>query len=308
MAIIELRNLSKWYGEVIGLNNVTVSVNHGITGLLGPNGAGKTTFMAIATGQIRPCIGSMLVLGQRPWDNPNVLSRIGYCPEGDAYWPNVTGREFVRLCARLSGLGLRSARCATEHAIDRVGLTSASTRAVRTYSKGMRQRIKIAQALVHNPELLILDEPFIGADPVARHDMADLLCQLADDGMDILISSHILHEVEALTKQIIMIDHGRVVAEGNVRAVRSSLRNRPHTIRIRADKARIMAQALIRINEVVGLGLPDSNSLVVQTRDPQLIYKKVLEASLEHNVVLREMASADDNLEAVFGYLTNRGS
>ena len=173
MPIIELNELSKWYGEVIGLNNVTAAIGSGITGLLGPNGAGKTTLMGLAMGQLRPSDGSIRVLGERIWDNPAVLSRIGYCPEGDIFWPKLTGLEFVSFLARSSGLRGRAAKTATLRAIEQTGMTESMNRAIRGYSKGMRQRIKISQALAPSPPLLILDEPFTGAHPVARHAVGD---------------------------------------------------------------------------------------------------------------------------------------
>ena len=202
MPIIELNELSKWYGEVIGLNNVTAAIGSGITGLLGPNGAGKTTLMGLAMGQLRPSDGSIRVLGERIWDNPAVLSRIGYCPEGDIFWPKLTGLEFVSFLARSSGLRGRAAKTATLRAIEQTGMTESMNRAIRGYSKGMRQRIKISQVLVHEPQLLILDEPFTGcvleellepAIPGVRGGGREAIEQVDDERLDVL-AAHMLDD------------------------------------------------------------------------------------------------------------------
>ncbi len=305
MSVIELDSVSKWYGEVIGLNNLTVSIGHGITALVGPNGAGKSTLMGLIMGQIKPSKGDIQVLGQRPWNNPHVLSRIGYCPEGDPFWMNVTGRQFVRFLARLSGLSRRAARLAADEAIDRTAMTGEMNRPIGTYSKGMRQRIKISQALVHHPKLLILDEPFTGADPVARHELATLFRRLADE-VDILISTHVLHEVEAMTRKILMIARGRLVAEGDLHNLRRRMHHRPHAIRIRLDQPRALAAQVSRIEAVTGLRMPEGDTLVVETTSPDEVYDRILELLLEGDMNVREIALADDDLEAVFGYLTDR--
>ena len=304
MAVIELHGLSKWYGEVIGLNNVTTQIGHGITGLLGPNGAGKTTLMGMITGQLRPSQGRLRVLDQSVWNNPHVLSQIGYCPEGDAFWPDLTGWQFVHFLGRLSGLRGRAARSATEAAIARTGMESDMHRPIRGYSKGMRQRIKIAQALVHEPRLLALDEPFTGADPISRHDLAALFAALAADGVDLLISSHVLHEVEALTRQILMINHGRIVAEGELRTVRRQLHNRPHTVRVRVDAPRRLAALITPLESVSGVRLLDGGTVIVETSSPDDLCAWVSRAALEDGLVVREIAITDESLEAVFGYLT----
>ena len=306
MSVIELDTLSKWYGEVIGLNNVTTSVGKGITGLLGPNGAGKSTLMGLATGQLRPSKGAIRVFGQRVWDNPSVLSRIGYCPEGDAFWPELTGWQFVLFLARASGLTGARAREAARHAIEMAGMSKDAGRPIRGYSKGMRQRIKIAQTLAHRPRLLVLDEPFTGADPVARQQVADLLRRLAAEGVDILISSHVLHEVEALTSRILMIDRGRIVAEGDLHAIRRRLRDKPHAIRIRLDAPRRLAAKMVGMEFVTGVTMPDTDTLVIHTTEPDRVYDRVPELVLADNLRVRKIAPADESLEAVFGYLTDQ--
>jgi ABC-2 type transport system ATP-binding protein len=306
MPVIELQSVSKWYGEVIGLNNVTTLIGPGITALVGPNGAGKSTLMGLAMGQLRPSKGRILVLGKTPWDRPAVLSQIGYCPEGDPFWMNLTGRQFVHFLARVSGLSSREARTAAAEAIDLTGMTANMDRPIGTYSKGMRQRIKMAQALVHKPRLMILDEPFTGADPVARHELAGIFRRLAADGVDMVISSHVLHEVEALTKQILMIDHGRIVAEGDLRAVRSQLHDRPHAIRVRVDDPRRLAAGVSQVDAVTALKLVPPDTLIIETTAPEKVYDRLPELILSQDMTPREIAPADDSLEAVFGYLTDR--
>lgn len=304
MAVIELKSVSKWYGEVIGLNNVSTLIGEGITGLLGPNGAGKTTLMGLSMGQLRPSQGEIRVLGQRVWDNPRVLSRLGFCPEGDPFWPTMTGWQYVFFLAQLSGLSRREARLAAQTAIGRVGMAPHMQRAIRGYSKGMRQRIKIAQAIVHAPQLLILDEPLTGADPVSRHELTEIFRSLAAEGVHILVSSHVLHEIEVITRQILLIDHGRIVAEGELGAVRRQMHDHPHIIRIRADVPRTLAAALAPLNSVSGLKLLDAGALVVETTKPDEIYACVNRTAAAGDVVVREMAAMDESLEAVFGYLT----
>ncbi len=308
MAVIELDRLSKWYGEVIGLNNVTATVGPGITGLIGPNGAGKSTLMGLAMGQLRPSAGSIRLWGERVWNNPAVLSRVGYCPEGDVFWPQLTGQQFVYFLARASGLRRRAARAAAQEAIDLTGLREHQHRPIGTYSKGMRQRIKIAQALAHMPRLLILDEPFTGADPVARHDLARLFRVLASQDVDILISSHVLHEVEALTKQILMIDHGRIVAEGDLRDVRRQMHDRPHAIRVKVDQPRALAAKLVGLSTVMGLQVTADDTLIIETSAPDKVYDQLPEMILTGDLCVREITSADAGLEAVFAYLTGRGA
>jgi ABC-2 type transport system ATP-binding protein len=306
--IIELQSLSKWYGEVIGLNDVTTTVGHGITGLVGPNGAGKSTLMGLAVGQLRPSKGAIRVFGRSPWNTPAVLSRIGYCPEGDPFWYELTGYQYVSFLGRISGLGRREAREAALRVIGQTGMTESMHRTIKGYSKGMRQRIKVAQALVHRPRFLVLDEPFTGADPVGRRELADLLRALAADGVDILISSHVLHEVESLTKQILMIDRGRIVAEGSLHEVRRSLRDRPHAIRLRVDEPRKLAAPLARLDVVAGLRVIDTDTLIVETPAPEAVYDRLPELLLAEQIVVREIAAADESLEAVFGYLTDRSA
>src|SRR5581483_6672679 len=194
---------SKWYGNVIGLNNLTLRIPSGVTGLLGPNGAGKSTLLQLATGQLYPSQGAVRVLEQTVWNNPGLNRSIGLCPEQDAFYEWMTGFEFLHTCARLSGLARIEARDATQRSLELVGMTENMNRAIRGYSKGMRQRTKLAQAFVHDPEVLFLDEPLTGTDPVARRELIDIIQHLGAQGKSVLVSSHVLHEVQALTPGIV---------------------------------------------------------------------------------------------------------
>lgn len=308
MAVIELNKLSKWYGEVIGLNNVTAVVESGITGLIGPNGAGKSTLMGLAMGQLRPSTGSIRLLGRPVWNNPAVLSQLGYCPEGDIFWPELTGWEFVLFLARVSGLRGRAAQAAAREAIEWTGMREDMNRPIKGYSKGMRQRIKIAQALAHRPRMLILDEPFTGADPVARHELTMLFRRLADDGVSVLISSHVLHEVEALTRQILMIHHGRIVAEGDLHEVRRLMQDRPHAIRVRVSAPRRLAVDLVNWEIISSVHIVSADTLIIETAAPDQVYDRLPELILAKGLRPREIAAADASLEAVFEYLTTGGA
>src|SRR3954447_18564498 len=228
--IVEFREVSKWYGNVIGINKLSIRIPAGVTGLLGPNGAGKSTLLQLATGQLFPSQGAVRVLGQVVWNNPRLNRLIGLCPEQDAFYEWMTGLDFVRTCARLSGMGRAEAREAAERTLEAVGMTKNRDRAVRGYSKGMRQRTKLAQALVHAPDVLFLDEPLTGTDPVARRDIMDIIHRLAGQGKSVLVSSHVLHEVESLTQSVVLLNRGRLVAEGHVREIRDLIDTHPHHI------------------------------------------------------------------------------
>ncbi len=304
--IVEFDAASKWYGNVIGLNKLTLRIPAGVTGLLGPNGAGKSTLLQLATGQLRPSQGAVRVLGQPVWDNPALNRHIGLCPEQDAFYEWMTGRDFVRTCARLSGLGRRAAADAAERALARVGMTEHMNRAIRGYSKGMRQRTKLAQALVHEPRVLFLDEPLTGTDPVARRDMIDVIRGLAAAGCSVLVSSHVLHEVQALTPNVVLLHRGRLVAEGHVREIRDLIDQHPHRIVLVGDRPRALAARLAEFEDVVGIEFLDRESgLRVETRQPDAFYARLPALALEDGVSLREVFSEDDNLEAVFKYLVS---
>jgi len=305
--IIEFDGVSKWYGNVIGLNKLTLHIPAGVTGLLGPNGAGKSTLLQLATGQLRPSQGTVRVLGQDVWDNPALNRLIGLCPEQDAFYEWMTGHDFVRTCARLSGMTRREATLATDKAIDRVGMTEHMNRAVRGYSKGMRQRTKLAQALVHEPQVLFLDEPLTGTDPVARRDLIDVIREMGAGGCSVLVSSHVLHEIQSLTQRIVLLHRGRLVAEGQVREIRNLIDKHPHRIVLVCDKYRELAAKLAVCDDVDGIKFLERGSgLLVETRQPDAFYARLPGLALADGLALREVYSDDDNLEAVFKYLVNK--
>jgi ABC-2 type transport system ATP-binding protein len=301
--VVAASHLSKWYGQVIGLNDVTVDVSPGITGLLGPNGAGKSTFLKLITGQLKPSQGGVTVLGERIWGNPGIYERIGFCPEQDAFYERMTGLEWVSALVRLNGANERDARTRAHRALDTMDLLEAADKKIGAYSKGMRQRVKMAQALAHDPELLILDEPLTGLDPLGRRKMIRLVKEWARAGTNIIVSSHVLHEVEAMTSSILLINQGRILAEGNVHQIRDLIDEHPHTVSIRADRPRALAREFLSADDVLSLRF-EEDAVVVQTAKPDLFYARLtaLAASGELGAI-HEVTSPDDNLQAVFQYL-----
>jgi ABC-2 type transport system ATP-binding protein len=304
--IVELHEASKWYGNVIGINKVTLQIRPGVTGLLGPNGAGKSTLLQLATGQLRPSQGSVRVLGQSVWNNASLNRSIGLCPEQDAFYEWMTGWDFVFTCAKLSGLPRTAARAAARRTIESVGMTPHQGRAIRGYSKGMRQRIKLAQSLVHDPQVLFLDEPLTGTDPLARRELMDIILRLGSEGKSVLVSSHVLYEVQSLTANIVLLNRGRLVAEGQVREIRDLIDKHPHHIKLVCDEYRRLATRIMAWDDVEGVRvLPDETALLVETRSPDLFYGRLPALSLEHDLMIKSVYSDDDSLEAVFKYLVN---
>jgi ABC-2 type transport system ATP-binding protein len=306
MSVVAFHEVSKWYGNVIGINKLTLSIPAGVTGLLGPNGAGKSTLLQLATGQLFPSQGTVSVLGRTVWNNPSLNRLIGLCPEQDAFYEWMSGWDFVYTCARLAGMNRAQAREAAGRSIEAVGMTRHMKRSVRGYSKGMRQRTKLAQALVHEPEVLFLDEPLTGTDPVARRDLMDIIQKLGSQGKSVLVSSHVLHEVQSLTQSIILLNHGRLVAQGEVRQIRDLIDNHPHHIVLICDSCRKLAGRLLAWEDVEGVNvLAGGKGLMVQTRSPDAFYGRLPELSLRDDTAITEVYSDDDSLEAVFKYLVN---
>ncbi len=301
--IVATEHLSKWYGQVIGLNDVTLGVPPGITGLLGPNGAGKSTFMKVITGQLKPSQGTVHVLGEPIWGHPALYFRIGFCPEQDAFYDRMTGLEWVTALMRLNGLSEADARAAGVRALDAVDLADAAGKKIGAYSKGMRQRVKLAQALAHDPELLILDEPLGGMDPLARRRTIRLIKEWARGGKSVIVSSHILHEIEAMTANILLINQGRILAEGNVHQIRDLIDEHPHTVYIKADQPRSLAREFLADDNVLSLRF-EEGAVVVQTARPDAFYARLTEAAASGELgAIHEVTSPDDNLQAVFQYL-----
>ncbi|HKE83993.1 MAG TPA: ABC transporter ATP-binding protein [Vicinamibacterales bacterium] len=303
---IATEHLSKWYGQVSGLNDVTVSVPPGITGLLGPNGAGKSTFMKLITGQLKPSKGSIRVLGEPIWGNPALYHRIGFCPEQDAFYDRMTGLDWVTALVRLGGAEPAAATDAARRALGAVDLLDAADKKIGAYSKGMRQRVKMAQAIAHDPELLILDEPLSGMDPIMRRRTIRQIREWGRAGKSVLVSSHILHEVEAMTSNILLINNGRIVAEGNVHQIRELIDEHPHTVFIRAESPQRLAQTLIGEDGVISLRF-EPGAMIVETSRPDAFYARVTDMAASGEVgAIDEVTSPDDNLQAVFKYLVKQ--
>ena len=301
--VIAAEHVSKWYGQVLGLNDVTVNVPAGITGLLGPNGAGKSTFMKLITGQLRPSQGTVRLLGEPIWGNPSLFFRVGFCPEQDAFYERMTGLEWVRALVSLNGLEENAADEAARRALETLELMEYANRKIGAYSKGLRQRVKLAQAIAHDPQLLILDEPLSGMDPGLRRKTIRLIREWARAGKSVLVSSHILHEIEAMTSNILLIHNGRILAEGDVHQIRDLIDEHPHTVYVRAHDPRQLARQFLERDDVLSMSF-EPGAVVVQTARPDAFYARLTDmaASGEFGAI-EEVTSPDDNLQAVFQYL-----
>ncbi len=302
-AVVAAERVSKWYGQVIGLNDITVEVRPGVTGLLGPNGAGKSTFLKLITGQLKPSQGTVRVLGEPIWGNPSLYFRLGFCPEQDSFYERMTGLQWVTALVRLNGLSETAAVEAARRALDTVDLLDAADKKIGAYSKGMRQRVKLAQAVVHDPELLVLDEPLAGMDPIARRRVIRLIKGWASEGKSVLVSSHILHEIESMTSTILLINNGRILAEGNIHQIRDLIDEHPHMVRIRGSDTRRMARAFLEHDGLRSLTFEDG-AVVVETGKPDAFYGRLTQFAASGELgEVHEVSSPDDNLQAVFDYL-----
>jgi len=300
--IASFGGVAKWYGPVIGLVDVTIELKPGVIGLLGPNGAGKSTFLKLLTGQLTPSQGEVRLFGVDPFKKPAVLSRVGFCPEPDSFYEDMTGRAFVKYLTRLHGYGAADARRRTEAVLDQVGMTDAAGRRIRTYSKGMRQRIKLAQALAHDPEVLVLDEPLTGMDPVGRRRTQQIVRELGEKGTTVLVSSHVLHEVEAMTREVVLLYQGRVRATGTLDEIRGFLRQYPHRILVRSAQARDLGRALLEMESVAGIRLA-GDEVHVETFDPDEFYKRLPDFVLDQGLAVEALEAQDASLDAIFEYL-----
>lgn len=302
--ILEAKELSKWYGQVIAVNKVSFSVGPGVIGLLGPNGAGKSTLMKLITGQLRPSQGEITLFGRRVWNNFPLFHRIGFCPEQDSFYERMTGAQFLAALLRMHGYEEAEVEERVGAAIEMVKLTAARDKKIAAYSKGMRQRIKMAQAMAHDPDILILDEPLAGMDPVARHETIRMVREWGKAGKCVVVSSHILHEIEAMTQNILLIHNGQVLAEGDVHQIRGLIDKHPHNIYIRCSEARRLAELLVVFPDVESIRFhPDGTALTVESRKPDEFYERLPDLLLRHDIELEEITSPDDNLQAVFHYL-----
>jgi len=300
---IEVEHVSRWYGNVVAVNDVSFSVCGGITGLLGPNGAGKTTLLHMIAGLLEPSDGEVRVGGASTWRNPSMYRRVGLVPERESVPPFLTGREFTLANARLQGLA--DVDAAASRAIDLADLTEAADRRIGTYSKGMRQRIKMAGALVHDPPVLVLDEPFNGMDPRQRLHMFELLQAMADDGRTVLLSSHILEEVERIAGSVLVVYAGKLAASGDFRSIRRLMTDRPHVFFVHSSDDRRLASLLLAETCVFGVEL-DPKGLLVRTSDLGEFTRLMPAVARDADIRLLELRSTDDSLESVFAYLVGR--
>ncbi len=301
-ATIVLKDVSRWYGNVVAVNGMSFSVSPGITGLLGPNGAGKSTLLHMLSGFLEPSAGEVTVLGAATWRDPELYRKVGLVPERESVYDSLTGYEFVLLNARLQGTADPVA--ATQRSIREVDLEDAAQRSTGGYSKGMKQRIKIAAALVHDPEILLLDEPFNGADPRQRLHMTELFRRLAAEGRTLVFSSHILEEVERLAERVLVIVGGRLAAAGDFREIRRLMTDRPHTFIVRTSNDRRLASALVAHESVLGVELIDGR-LTVRTSELSAFARAVPSIARSTEVSIFELRATDESLEDVFSYLVN---
>lgn len=293
-----------WYGQVIGLSELSLTITGGVTGLVGPNGAGKSTFLKLVAGEIKPSRGSLRVLGHEPFANRDYFRRVGFCPQQEALWDDMTGLEVVTFLMRLHGFGFAEAKSRANAALDRVGIDEARKRKTGGYSKGMRQRTKIAQAIAHEPELIVADEPLNGLDPVGRADIQRLFAEIGAQGVHVIVSSHVLHEVEALTESIVLFHRGRLVAQGSVGEIRKLLSQHPRRVEIRARDARRLAAALIGFDDVSSVELAGGNArVIVETSDVERFFGELTAVAAREKVGITSLESHDASLEAVFDYL-----
>ncbi len=302
-AAVEVLDVSRWYGNVVAVNGISFALEPGVTGLLGPNGAGKTTLLNMIAGFLKPSAGEVRVLGETAFGTPEIYERVALVPEREAVYEFLTGYQFVQLSARMHELA--DPEAATIEALRRVEMTSAADRATGGYSKGMKQRVKIAAALVHDPEVLLLDEPFNGMDPRQRLQMMSLLGRMAEEGRTILFSSHILEEVERLGENVLVVVAGRLAASGDFRAIRKLMTDRPHTFTIRSSDNRELAKALMAEESVFGVELNDG-TVVVRANELGAFASAAPRAAQTAGASLFEVRPEDESLESVFEYLVTR--
>ena len=301
-------DVSKFYGEVLGVNRVNLSLPPGVTSLVGPNGSGKTTLMNLMTGLVRPTQGSIAVLGLTPDQPEEFFRQVGYCTQFDSFPKGVTGYEFINQYLRLRGLSAIAAHHLTMEAISRVSMGEAAHRKVAAYSKGMRQRIRLAQAIAHHPTVLVLDEPLNGLDPMARAESMALFEALGREGMHVVISSHVLHEVDKISDQVVLMSYGYVVAEGQIQGVRSEVTEHPMQILVRCNAPNLLASRLFAQDHVVEAKLNrDGQGVLVRTLDADQFYKLLNRIISEEEINLQAVSPADDDVNSVYQYLIGSG-
>ncbi len=306
-AVINADNLSKWYGNVLGISEISLEITPGIKGLLGPNGAGKSTFLKVIAGQLKPNIGTVTIFGEPVFSNPNIFSRVGFCPEHECYYRGNTGWQQVLFMAKLHGFKGKEAAEKTEAAIAKVGLLESKDKPIREYSLGMRQRLKFATAIVHEPEILMVDEPLRGIDPLWRVKIVQIIKDYEKAGKTIIISSHILPEIESLTNSIILIHQGKIFAQGDLHYIRDLMDKHPHMISVECTRNRQLAASMIDKEYITNIRFhPEGKKMTFDTNQRDLFYDSLNRLIVENDLEVTEITAPDDNLQAVFDYLVGK--
>ena len=305
--VILLENVSKTYGKIHALTGITLALSGGVTGILGLNGAGKSTLFKILMGKLKPSSGQVRLFGTNPWKNPAPYSRVGFVPEGEKMYDWMTAHDFIATFARLNGLTRDEAKSEADRVLDFVGLLDVAHKQIGRFSKGMRQRTKIAHALVNDPELIILDEPLQGCDPLARTTIMNVIRELGRMGRTVIVSSHILTEIERITEQIVILHHGRLLALGNLHAIREKLDNIPHRIDIGCEAPKQLAKSVIDIDSVHGIVFQNPEILTVQTRNLGDFHSNLPKAIINGQHKVTSIDNPDDDLASILGYLTGGG-
>ena len=304
MPTLEVRDVSRWYGQVVGLAGATFELEPGVTGLLGPNGAGKSTLLKILTGQIRASRGEVRILDQPCWGNAKLFEHVGYVPESDATYPEMNVHEFLHGFLRLCHVQGAAALQRTQEVLEIVGLDPGLRKPMGAFSKGMRQRAKFAQALLMEPDILLLDEPLNGLDPVGRQDVTRLISELGQQGKTILISSHILHEIESMTHQVVLLHQGKVMAQGDIHDIRDLIEDRARNIRLRCSDPHILAARLIELKDVTGVRFGEEPQiLIIETSRAEAFFDRLTTLGTEPDLGIEEVLPLDDDLQSVFNFL-----
>ena len=300
---VMLDHVSKWYGEVIGINDISLAIEGGVTGILGSNGAGKSTFFKILMGRLKPSQGTVRLFGIDPWKSTTPYRRIGYVSESEKMYDWMTSLDFISTLARLHGMSREEAVDRSKHVLNFVGLGDVHHKEIGKYSKGMRQRVKIAHALVHNPDLIILDEPLHGCDPIARTSIMNVIRELGKQGKTVLVSSHILEEIERITEQIVILHNGKLLAIGNLHAIRDLLDQHPHRILINCENPRDLAGLFISSEPIYGVRFPDEGQLEIHTNNLSAAHDVLPSIIVKSNQKITSIENPDDNLNSLIGYL-----
>jgi ABC-2 type transport system ATP-binding protein len=301
---VVLNHVTKTYGRVIGLNDVSIAIKGGVTGILGENGAGKSTLFKLIVGRLRPSSGEVMLFGTNPFKNPAPYSRLGYVSESEQLYDWMTGLDFVATLARLYGYTRDEAKARALHVLEFVGLEDVVNKEIGKYSKGMRQRVKIAHAMVHDPDLIILDEPLAGCDPLARTTIMNVVRELGAMGKTVLVSSHALHEIERITEQILILHNGRLLALGNLHAIRELLDKHPHRIKLHTEEPRELGRSFLPHEDVFGVRFPNPGELLIETNNLSSVHQALPGICVESGIRVTGIENPDDNLESLLGYLT----